>query len=354
METNNMLATVSKVVPGTCAFALAIPLLACIAAQPSRVPEVSTISLEDAPQEVTTLDNQDGTPPPIDPNYGPIVADRILGDSWFGYGATWIEDIDLDGYRDLAVPDQIYDTGEPFEATEGVAFLLSGRDGHVIRVIKSPSGEHSFWGGMSTGPDVDGDGLSELFLFGYRADGEEQIPFVRLISAITGEAIWEQLKVPGTGLESRIGEPCDFDGDGVVDVFVWGYEPNPRFRYWGSLSALSGADGHVLFEASGTREYRIGVMDACTISDFDGDGIADLAMGVYRQGLEPVEGYYCLEIRSGATGQLLFEYPGIEHQYGLGFTLDALDLTGDSVKELFVGGQTLRDEDSLGNQYYEI
>ena len=176
--------------------------------------------------------------------------------SWFGYGTSWIDDVDGDGVRDLAVPDHTYTAEELPVTTYGVVFLLSGVDGHVIRTLAAKQGDRRFgWATVAT-QDFDGDGVGELLVYGSRnrIDGSQDA-FVRAFSPASGRQLWERRGVPRPTWVSGMTGGADLDGDGIDDVLLWGGFPRSGegTESTAELMLLSGREGRVLRELTFTR-----------------------------------------------------------------------------------------------------
>jgi hypothetical protein len=214
-----------------------------------------------------------------------------------------IVDQDADGADDLVVV-----------AGEGLA-LLSGVDGTVIRAVAG-----SYGPSVGTCPDLDGDGLDDIVsdaqpsLFRYvrvvssatleditafeRAgehvwfsgrtadldgDGQDEVLLTRsdgvtrvreAQNLLAGTVLWEQ-----PNPRSQPVTTFDLDGDGVRDLITDGRLERSR---WRTVQALSGADGTEIFNVEPHDiEGTLAPIDTdfTQISDLDGDGTDDWAMG---------------------------------------------------------------------------
>src|SRR5690606_32306769 len=91
----------------------------------------------------------------------------------------------------------------------------------------------------------------------------------------------------------------DVDGDGLTDVLVGAWRADGQT---GRVELRSGADGALIRQHVGNGpEDRMGYA-LCGMGDLDGDGRADYALGATQEGFGP--GY--VRVVSGASGALLF------------------------------------------------
>jgi len=226
----------------------------------------------------------------------------------FGLGAAVLGEVDGDGAPDLAVfagfEDSLgWDVGRPF--------YVSGATGAATPLdLPGEAAGKRIGDSMAVVPDVDGDGLDDLFvgapgaphradlmrsgeglLYRGRAGGSfEEAPAMR-VGGFSTHGGWQAL---GTD----VGTAGDFDGDGANDLAIVGgwtpmpptfdatfANPNecaPGVWRWGSgaLFVLRGGDG-ALPSATPSFAYY-GPEDNSTIQrvrggfDFDGDGLDDL------------------------------------------------------------------------------
>lgn len=197
--------------------------------------------------------------------------------------------------------------------------------------------------GVSVEPahDGDGDGLHDLWvgdLSGIQTGGLRGQ--VWLVSSVTGRALLhvaapEGVRYFGTTLA---GLP-DLNGDGVRDLAIGGpfvsTPEHPDFRVQpegrGAVFLVSGADGTMLRTWLGPADwfknpwYTSGAGPAlASIGDWDGDGVADLAIGWSNATRdEPEQG--CVQVVSGKDGSVLQETYGTAAHDRFGYALASID-----------------------------
>lgn len=291
--------------------------------------------------------------------------DPITDFSWFGYGACWTSDIDGDGWRDIAVPDQDYSGGRGAKPVGGLVFMLSGKDGHLIHTWhlseQMPDGTPGPWTSaeaIASSADLDDDdGVDEIFVMGYVALSEEEsAPFLRAMSPTTGEVLWEQTDVPNIGWFGRLKDGHDFDGDGVLDLLFHGETRfGDSFRLSiPSMHIFSGATGEVLFQRDLNSEPYPEVGGVCSVPDLDGDGLPEYAIGITRRvpgvlqdglpshaiGIPLPDDMYVwesvVEVCSIQQAEPLLTLRTPDEDGVFAFSMQAADLTGDGRPELAV------------------
>ncbi len=209
-------------------------------------------------------------------------------DDGFGWVTRSIADLDSDGVRDIAVGAPQVGTTNPGYTGVGAVYIYSGRTGSLIRTIPNPDGavETTFgWYLVETG-DLDQDGYSDLLV---AASDEE-------------------------GVAGRSG----------------------------SVFAISGADGHVIYRVDGDNPGDVLGWCLASIGDLNGDGVPDLIIaGPWGPG-----GVGYVKIVDGATGNLIARindpdgsnFLGVFGTNAFGSSVsEAGDINGDGVPDFMVG-----------------
>jgi len=136
-------------------------------------------------------------------------------------GFIWIDsvgDVDGDTVPDFFAAD-INDSGN-----RGRGFLVSGADGATIRTFRGEQGSEFFGIARHAGHDVDGDGIPDLFIAGYRnGEGAANGGKAYVYSGATGALL---RTMTSTVANETIGYDAaqlgDVDGDGFVDYLLTG------------------------------------------------------------------------------------------------------------------------------------
>jgi len=124
-----------------------------------------------------------------------------------------------------------------------------------------------FWNGMAVG-DFDGDGTSDIVIVNANSGMQSRVDYF----SAKGDRIWKRiarLELSGT---ASMPIAADIDGDGRTDLLVQSYEEN-------ALRSVSlTTDGPVLGEPVALLSDDGEMPWTWTVGDFDGDGLADLAL----------------------------------------------------------------------------
>lgn len=206
-----------------------------------------------------------------------------------GHGVAAVEDLDGDGWQDLAVGAPLADAGG---FNSGQVLVLSSSDGRVLQELAGLATGDLFGSTVSAIGDLDGDGRGELITTAPLADvGGLDSGAAYVHSSATGALLLVLPgKSPGSYL-SAVGAIGDLDRDGRVDLGVGaasedGPEPGPGTES-GSLRLHSGLDGSVIAQHLGPRSRSWYGAAITGLGDVNGDGTDDLAIGAPGHDDEP-------------------------------------------------------------------
>ncbi len=222
----------------------------------------------------------------------PIVGTHGL----FGWSRTGIEDLDDDGRAEILV-------GAYFERR---AHNFSGASGDHIYTLMAPP-EYSggnFGIGVTSVPDIDGDGFDEYVV---GASGEDQERGAAYVFSARAATLRYRLVSPSRQVGGRFGRRvagiADLDGDGAGDLAIAAAGEETSIPSGGRVHVFSGGTGAFLYTVD-SPYGPCGFGHAVTaLADFDGDGCGDFAVGAdCRPPGMPATYRGIVHIFSGATG----------------------------------------------------
>lgn len=259
----------------------------------------------------------------IDPN---------AGEELFGLALAAVGDVDGDLTDDFVV-------GVPGRGASapGLARVISGADGHLIRTLDAVGTERAFGRAVAGVGDVDGDAIPDFLIgapFSPSKKGKAFAGAAHLYSGATGGILRSYTGTKGGEfLGLAVAGPGDVDGDGVPDYFVG--SPAATVDHHGSagkIVAYSGASGKRRYALKGRRTGDVMGSAIAGVGDVDGDGRDDVAVG----SLGTANGGL-VRVFSSARRSVLFSHLGnpndLEHQ-----AVSAIgDVSGDGRPDLVIG-----------------
>jgi hypothetical protein len=276
---------------------------------------------------------------------------ELLGS--FGVAVSGVPDADGDGQGDLLVGASLEDP-YPSPIYAGRAYLFSGATGALLYTLTSPNEDlvGQFGDDVAGVPDVDGDGRGDLLVGAPEedpgADPNENYGRAYLFSGATG-ALLRTLAAPTDVTDGYFGSAVaglpDLNGDHRGDLVVGGFivrdDLAGRFHLVGRAYVMSGATGvllHTLAPPGNPPVSSFGVA-VSGVPDADGDGLSDLLIGAFNEGVDPERDGRAY-LFSGGTGRLLhaLRSPAPEGQGYFGRSVAGVpDVDGDGHGDLLVG-----------------
>lgn len=226
----------------------------------------------------------------------------------FGWDLTLAGDQDGDGHPDLFVGAPAQDSGR--------VYLLSGKDGMVLRTYAPREEGGAFGWYVARLDDLDGDGRPDLAVgapYARDADGA-MVGAAWVLSSANGRELyhWKGTDRRG-GFGGVVAAVADLDGDGKGEIVVAAPGTEDQTRTLpGELRIYSSATGTELRSWSGSQPGELYGRMVVAAGDLDGDGVEDVAIGAPWYRRETADRVGRVELRSGRSGAVLGELFGDE------------------------------------------
>ncbi len=219
------------------------------------------------------------------------------GGDHFGQSIAAAGDVNDDNVPDVIV-------GAPYAGGAGKAYVYSGVDGGVIRVLEGEEPGDMFGWSVAGAGDVDLDGYSDLLVGAYNHD--DSTGSVYLFSGKKGEIM---LILPGRAVGDKFGfsvaSAGDVDNDGHPDILIGAPYADSIGIDRGAAYIYSGADGSEMYVLIGDDYTGFG-LSVAGVGDIDRDDYADIAVGQPSYNGNTGRVY----IYSGQEGNLIATYDG--------------------------------------------
>ncbi len=225
-----------------------------------------------------------------------------------GWDLALAGDQDGDGHADLFV-------GAP-AGESGRVYLLSGKDGSVLRTYTPRAEGGSFGWYVARLDDLDGDGRPDLAVgapFARNARGDEE-GGAWVLSSADGKELyhWKDTDRRG-GFGGVVASIGDIDGDGKGEIAVAAPATEDQTRSLpGEVRVYAGGTGKELRHWSGSQAGEQFGRMVVGAGDLDGDGVEDVAIGAPWHRRDTADRVGRIELRSGRTGAVLADLLGDE------------------------------------------
>ncbi|MBN1140151.1 MAG: FG-GAP repeat protein [Anaerolineae bacterium] len=271
----------------------------------------------------------------------------------FGYAVGAAGDVNGDGYADVIVGAHRYDNGQTDEGRVFVYHgSASGLSATAAWMAESDQANAFFGHSVATAGDVNGDGYSDVIIGANRYDSGETDEGAAAVyhgsaSGLSATPAWSaEGDQAGAYLGISVGTAGDVDGDGYADVIVGasGYNNGETdegrvYVYRGSASGLSVTPA---WSAESNQAYGYCGFAVGTAGDVNGDGYSDVIVGTYLyDGRPPSDEGQAAVYHGSASGlSAVADWTVESNQLNarLGFAVGtAGDVNGDGYSDVIVG-----------------
>jgi len=263
---------------------------------------------------------------------------RVDGDApgdAFGFSVGRAGDVDGDGHDDVVV-------GAPAHAGAGLVRVLSGADPQrtLMRLHAANAGD-LFGYSVSGAGDVDGDGYDDVVVGAPGRDwnGRVDAGAATVFSGKDGRVLFT---VGGSAAADGLGRSVhgagDLDGDGLADIVVGVPGDDGNGGEAGLVRVLFGPAGVTSRDWPGLAAGDRFGSTVAGAGDVDGDGVVDLIASAPRT----AGAFGCtVRVLSGATGLDLHVVPVSPQSRGIDFAVaSAGDVNGDGYGDFAIGNET--------------
>ncbi len=241
-------------------------------------------------------------------------------------------DLDGDGKNEFAA-------GAPGTSSPGYIRLYSGT-GLVLSSFWGATPGGGTGTALARIPDLDGDGLDELAVGSPWADFGGIVGCGRLqVLAGSGLNLLHDLggATAGATFGVAVAAQDDIDGDGLADILIGASGDDSGGPDAGALFVVSGGTGQILRSHIGGQPFALLGNAVAALGDADGDGTSDYAVGSWFEDGTAIDSG-ALRVFSGAAGNLVLLQADAGTGAQLGRCLSGLgDIDGDGFADLAVG-----------------
>jgi len=255
----------------------------------------------------------------------------------FGWAGESIGDINGDGASEYLISAPFNSSVAP---NAGRVVLYDGATGAVLNEVMGNAFEQLGYSVCGPG-DVNGDGVPDYAMGGIGVFGAPGPQPGRLL-VLSGADDSVLLDVAGPADRTFFGYDSnaagDLNGDGTPDLIVGAPLANTALARAGSVHAISGVDGSILWTYSGEGAFYFLGTGVSGVGDLDGDGTPEVATATFQGGNQGVGEGYILDGTDGSVKHVLKpKQKYFSTNFGTFFVHNAGDTDADGVNDVYIG-----------------
>jgi hypothetical protein len=268
---------------------------------------------------------------------GAIVREH-LGETFgsqFGYATDGGFDVDMDGVNDVLVGAPGFDIGTAFD-NRGRAYLFSGATGTLIWSVTGAVPQENAGSAVAFVGDVNSDGRPD-FAVGFQG-AASLAGRVEVRSGLDNSII---RSIPGSLSGERLGTSVayagDLTGDGIPDLLASAPYHSVN-SIAGRVYVFAMPTGTLVRTLDGTQAAEHAGWGLCSIADITGDGVRDVIVGSPDYDSITLTDAGRARAFSGSDGAFLWSFTGPLIHMKAGIDVDGTsDLDGDGIADVVVG-----------------
>jgi len=260
----------------------------------------------------------------------------------FGNSVSGAGDVNGDGFADFIIGSWTADPNGWNNA--GSVYLYSGSNGALLYQFNGFADYEWFGISVAGAGDVNGDGLDDVIIgaYGTFANGLARSGSAYVYSGANGFLLHRfDGAAAGDEFGRCVSAAGDVNADGFADLIIGAPEAfHGTMAPGGSAFVYSGRFGTLLYQFHGSRWDRLGT-SVSGAGDVNQDGYDDFLVSTpfktRPNSYEDIEQAGLVELRSGETGELIFQFEGDDEGQQLGQVVAGVgDLDGDGAPDILI------------------
>ncbi len=277
---------------------------------------------------------------------------QLLQQFDYGFAVADAGDVDGDGTPDVITGYSGYSSVFQGMTNNGAAFVWSGATGAQLYAFYGGATSDNLGWTVTGAGDLNADGVPDLAVAAPNADpfGRLNAGTVSAYSGADGSLLWQAHGQSANGMFGQaLAAAGDVNADGYDDLLIG----DPQDSFWGggagagAAGVYSGATGTALWIYVGAPADAMG-WSVAAAGDHDGDGYADVLVGAPGADVGSFRNAGSVYLYSGAAHAVLLQLDGLQDG-GFGKSIAAgADVDGDGSPDILAGADVVHTASSGG------